>query len=75
MAERQRRDRRQLYARVRPLYSAQYRELDPTRWYRLSPVGIAPDGHFWIVDYGLKVYAARKHFEVTDRIPDPFAAP
>ena len=40
----------------------------------LSPVGISPDGHFWIVEYRLKVYASRKHFEITDRIPDPFAA-
>lgn len=74
MAEKQRHDRRQLFARVRPFYSAQYRDIDPMRWYRLSPVGISPDGQFWIVDYGLKVYASRKHFEITDRIPDPFAA-
>ena len=75
MAERERRQRRQLYARVRALHSAQYRDLDPHRWYKLSPTGISPDGRFWIVDYGVKIYASKQHFEVIDRIPDPFSAP
>ncbi|HSM18160.1 MAG TPA: hypothetical protein VK845_14340 [Gemmatimonadales bacterium] len=74
MPERRRGDRRELYARVHALYSKQYREIDPHRWYRLSPQGLTPDGHFWIVDYGVKVYASRKHFEIVDRRPDPSIA-
>jgi hypothetical protein len=60
----------QLYARVLPFHSGLYQDLDPTRWYKVGPLGIGSDGCFWIVSYGLKVHASRRHFEVTDHIGD-----
>lgn len=60
----------QVYARVLPLFSGLYDDLDPTRWYKVSPLGIGEDGRFWVVSYGLKVYALRRHFEITADIGD-----